>query len=75
MPRFVPTVGESHHRHHARASDQTLIKSRFLCFFEVLNRHRDFVIAELYGVRVMPVTQDTTVISAEVNVSPAEGTA
>lgn len=35
----------------------------------------DFVIAELYGPRKKPITQDTTVISAEIANSPAEGTA
>ena len=35
----------------------------------------DFLIAELYGPREKPVTQDTTVISAEIHNSPAEGTA
>lgn len=36
----------------------------------------DFVIVELYGARVVPVTQDaTSVISAEVHNSPIEGTA
>ena len=53
-------------------------QERYLCLKTDRNTQNaviDFVIAELYGVRVMPVTQDTTVISAEVNVSPAEGTA
>ena len=35
----------------------------------------DFLIVELYGSRVLPITDDATVISAEVSVSPAEGTA
>lgn len=35
----------------------------------------DFLVVELYGPRVKPVTQDTTVIGAEVFNSPAEGTA
>lgn len=35
----------------------------------------DFLIVELFGVRKEPVTQDTTVIAAEVHASPDEGTA
>lgn len=35
----------------------------------------DFLIAELYGARKKPITQDATVISAEIANSPAEGTA
>lgn len=35
----------------------------------------DFLIVELYGARKYPVTQDATVISAEVANSPDEGTA
>lgn len=35
----------------------------------------DFLIAELYRASTEPVTQDTTVLSAETSASPAEGTA
>lgn len=35
----------------------------------------DGILAELYGPRVKPVTQDSTVAAAEKHVSPAEGTA
>jgi hypothetical protein len=35
----------------------------------------DFLIAELYGPRVLPVADDATVLGAEVHASPAEGTA
>ena len=35
----------------------------------------DFLIAELYSMHKKPITQDTTVISAELFNSPAEGTA
>lgn len=36
----------------------------------------DFIVAEMYGPRELPVTHDTaTVISAETHASPAEGTA
>lgn len=35
----------------------------------------DLIIAELYGPKKLPVTQDATVGSAEVAASPAEGTA
>lgn len=35
----------------------------------------DFLIVELFHARNEPVTQDTTVISAEIATSPAEGTA
>jgi hypothetical protein len=35
----------------------------------------DFVIAELYRARKKPAVQDSTVISSEILVSPAEGTA
>lgn len=35
----------------------------------------DFLIVELYGPRVKPVTQDATVIGMEVAISPIEGTA
>jgi len=35
----------------------------------------DFLVAELYGARKLPITQDATVISAEIANSPAEGTA
>jgi len=35
----------------------------------------DFLIVELYRARTQPITQDTTVVSAEVKSSPAEGTA
>ena len=35
----------------------------------------DGIVAEVYGARVEPVTQDSTVAAAEKHVSPAEGTA
>lgn len=35
----------------------------------------DFVVVELFQARAMPVTQDTTVVSAEIALTPAEGTA
>lgn len=35
----------------------------------------DFALAELYRARNMPVTQDATVISAEIALTPLEGTA
>jgi hypothetical protein len=35
----------------------------------------DLVIAEVYGAKKLPVTQDTTVASSETHASPAEGTA
>lgn len=35
----------------------------------------DFLIAELYGVRKAPVTQDATVAGSELHASPDEGTA
>ena len=35
----------------------------------------DLIVAELYGARKLPITQDTTVASAETHASPAEGTA
>lgn len=35
----------------------------------------EFVLAELYGARKLPVTQDATVSHSEIAASPAEGTA
>lgn len=35
----------------------------------------DLIVAELYGARKLPVTQDATVSHAETHASPAEGTA
>jgi len=35
----------------------------------------DFLVAELYRASKQPVTQDATIISAEIHASPAEGTA
>lgn len=35
----------------------------------------DFVVAELYGARKLPVTQDTDVATLEIHASPDEGTA
>lgn len=35
----------------------------------------DFLVVELFGVRKMPVTQDATVIGAEIHASPDEGVA